>query len=516
VTTSDRTAVVWVPDWPVVAAGAADIAAAVVHANRVVACSASARHEGVRRGLRRREAQARCPELEVIEHDPARDARAFEPVAAAVETLTPRVEIVRPGLCAFATRGPSRYFGGDDALAARVESVVQAACPNALSVACAVGIADGSFAASLAARHGVVVAPGATPAFLAPFPVSVLDRRELADLLQRLGLMTLGDLAALPPADVLGRFGTDGVIAHRLARGLDERPLAARVPAPDLAVQRELDPPAEQVEVAAFAARGLASELHEALAVLGLACARLLIEAETEHGEFLARLWRHEGGLTAAAVAERVRWQLDGWISSGATTAGLTLIRLTPDEVVPASGRQLGFWGGSAEADERAARALVRVQGMLGPSAVTTAVVVGGRAPGDRVRFVPWGDARTDYEAIGRGNRDLLPRNEREPWPGQVPAPAPATVYPHPQPVDVVDADGATVAVTGRGELTGEPVRLNDEPIVAWAGPWPVDERWWDPPAHRRRARLQVVVESGAAYLVAVEGGQWFIEAVYD
>jgi protein ImuB len=347
------------------------------------------------------------------------------------------------------------------------------------------------------------VAPGGTPAFLAPFPVGVLDRPELADLLQRLGIATLGELAALPGPDVLGRFGADGVVAHRLARGLDERPLAARVPAPDLSVQRELDPPAERVEVAAFVARALAAELHDALAERGLACARLLIEAETEHGEALARLWRHDGGFTAGAVAERVRWQLDGWIASGATTAGLSLIRLTPDDVVPASGRQLGFWGGSAEADERAARALVRVQGMLAPDAVATAVVVGGRAPADRVRLVPWGDERVVGEMA-------------EPWPGQVPAPAPATVHPHPVPADVVDADGATVAVTGRGELTGEPARLDTEAVVAWAGPWPVDERWWDPPAHRRRARLQIVVESGAAYLVAVEGGQWFIEAVYD
>src|SRR5438094_214137 len=101
------------PDWPVTAAGfdgAAD-PVAVVFANRVVACSAAARADGVRRGLRRREAQGRSPSVTVVEYDADRDARAFEPVVAAVETVTPRVEIIRPGLCAFATRGPSRYFG---------------------------------------------------------------------------------------------------------------------------------------------------------------------------------------------------------------------------------------------------------------------------------------------------------------------------------------------------------------------------------------------------------------------
>ena len=101
-----RTLVVWCPDWPVTAAGfPASTPVAVVFANRVVACSAAARADGVAREQRRRQAQSRCPGLVVVEHDPARDARAFEPVVVAVEAFCPGVEIVRPGVCAFATRG---------------------------------------------------------------------------------------------------------------------------------------------------------------------------------------------------------------------------------------------------------------------------------------------------------------------------------------------------------------------------------------------------------------------------
>ncbi|MFI6024401.1 Y-family DNA polymerase, partial [Amycolatopsis magusensis] len=63
--------VLWCPDWPVVAACAAEGVpqtrpAAVFSGNRVVACSALARADGVRRGMRRRDAQARCPELVVF------------------------------------------------------------------------------------------------------------------------------------------------------------------------------------------------------------------------------------------------------------------------------------------------------------------------------------------------------------------------------------------------------------------------------------------------------------------
>jgi protein ImuB len=52
--------------------------------------------------------------------------------------------------------------------------------------------------------------------------------------------------------------------------------------------------------------------------------------------------------------------------------------------------------------------------------------------------------------------------------------------------------------------------------VVAWAGPWPADERWWDPATHRRRARFQLLTDDGAAHLAVVEAGRWWLEAVYD
>ena len=68
-----RTLVLWCPDWPVRAWGTdPEEAAAVLEANRVTACSAAAREAGVRLGLRRRDAQARCPELRLLVRDPNR------------------------------------------------------------------------------------------------------------------------------------------------------------------------------------------------------------------------------------------------------------------------------------------------------------------------------------------------------------------------------------------------------------------------------------------------------------
>lgn len=509
-----RTLAAWCPDWPVAAAGldGGAVAVAVVHANRVVACSAVARASGVRRNQRRREAQALCPELEVLPLDRDGEARAFEPVIAALEDTCPRVEVVRPGLCVLAARGPSRYFGGDAPLATRVAEVVGAAARSS----CQVGVADGPFAAALAARTGggLVVLPGETAAFLAPFPVAVLDRPDLADLLRRLGIRTLGDFAALPGERVLARFGPDAALTHRLARGDDERVLDARIPRPDFGVGIELDPPADRLDAAAFAAKTLADKLHAELRSRGLACTRLAISAETEHGERLERLWRHDGALTPAAIAERVRWQIDGWLngpSDGRPSSGIILLRLDPDEVRPDHGRQQGFWGGATAADERAAGALARVQRIVGLDGVATAVLTGGRAPAEQVRLVPWGDAR------GTGDG----RDESGSWPGAVPPPAPATVFDPPLAAVVVDGGGGPVAVTGRVTCTDAPARLSIDgggwsDVRWWAGPWPVDERWWDPPVHRRRARFQVVTVTGTAHLLAVEGGCWWLEATYD
>jgi protein ImuB len=525
-------------DWPVVAAGIPPHEpAVVVRANRVLAASPAARAEGVAAGQRRREAQGRCPALVVVDHDEHRDARRFEPVAAALEAFTPRIELTRPGTAGFTTRGPSRYFGGDDALAACVRAAVDAAlAPFGWSGHARVAVADGAFTATLAARHAdpvLVVAPGDGGAFLAPLPVGVLaglgdDGRALAAVLVRLGLTALGAFAAVDPADVVGRFGAAGAWAHRLARGLDPRPPDAAPPPPELTVETEIDPPADRVDVVAFAAKRLADDLHRRLEQRGLACTRVVIVAETEHGERLERAWRHEGALAAAAVADRARWQLDGWLTGptvGRPTAGVNRLALVPDEVVPGRGRQLGFWGGEAAGADRAARALARVQGLLGPDAVTVPEWRGGRGPAERIVLVPTAAVDlTEPRALvpdgpgldgpGSGGGAVAP------WPGRIPPPAPATVPPVPRPADVVDGADAPVAVDGRGQAAAAPARLSIDggpwaAIEAWAGPWPCEERWWDPAAARRRARFQVVA-GGRAHLLTLEGGRWWVEATYD
>jgi protein ImuB len=154
---------------------------------------------------------------------------------------------------------------------------------------------------------------------------------------------------------------------------------------------------------------------------------------------------------------------------------------------------------------------------------VTRPVLAGGRGPAEQVTLVPFGRPDDPTPAPGRPGAPGPDRPDEpaRPWPGRIPAPSPATVYQPPRPARIADDSGATVTVSGRGLVSAPPARMSADgapwlAVTAWAGPWPVAERWWDPRTARRRARFQLVTDDGAAWLMAVQNGRWLIEARYD
>jgi protein ImuB len=551
-TTPTRIAALWVPDWPVLAAMTshevpAHQPAAVHDGRRVTAVSALARSQGVRRGMRRRHAQESCPDLVLLLADPGREVRFFEPVAAAAETVVSGIEVARPGLILLPAAGASRFHGSEPVLAERLVAEVA----EQTGYEAQVGVADGVGAAILAARGSLVVPSGRAPQLLAHLDVGELvhvataetlpQLPELIDLLRRLGMRTLGDVARLPRADVVARFGRLGVWAHEVAGGTDERPTAVRRLEPDVAVELELDPPVERVEAMAFAARRLAEELHAQLVARGAGCGRLQITARTLDGQELVRTWRTDaalGGLSAARMTDRVRWQLEGWLTGHAVRSGrggrragggaragstgsgadgqdpapapLVRLGLRAEEVVAVGAEQGRLWGDASGADLRAQRAVHRVQGLIGVDAVLGVAVQGGRDLRDQVHLVPWGE---DVAAA---------RPTAPPWPGRLPPPAPATVLQTPVPVQVCSGDGQQVQVSARLELSGEPASVRwhgtdaaDVAVTGWAGPWPLVQRWWGP-APRRQVYLQAALADGRALLLALDDGTWTVEASYD
>ncbi len=251
-----------------------------------------------------------------------------------------------------------------------------------------------------------------------------------------------------------------------------------------------------------------------------MGCTRLAISAVTANGEEMDRVWRCAEPLTEDATADRVRWQLDGWLTrrrDDRPTAPIVTLRLHPVEVVSAGALQLPLWGSSGDEDRlRARRALVRVQGLLGPEAVQVPVLSGGRGPAERITFTALGD-------------EPVPQSDpTQPWPGQLPEPSPVVLLD--DPVEVLDAEGKPVRVTHRGLFSSDPVRLESPghggDLSWWTGPWPVDERWWDPERKPvgRTARAQVLVaadragedEVGRAMLLCYRQSRWYVEGIYE
>ncbi len=523
-----RSLVLWVPDWPVVATtrdgeSPLDAAApiAVIHKGAVLACSAAARADGVRRGQRRRDAQARCPELLVVDADPVRDQRVFAPLVSRVEDLAPGVQLLAPGLCALRARGPARYYGGE---AAAATALAGALIEEGL-VDVRAGVADGPFTAEQAARAATrpsepvrIVPAGEAAAFLSRLPISQLGDEDIVDLLARLGVQTLGQFAALPPERLVERFGPRGARLHALAAGADSRAVTPRTPPPELHREVGFEPPLDLAEQVAFGTRMAADAFITGLGAVDLVCTELRIVVTGERGERSSRVWLHPGAFDAAGVVDRVRWQL----AEQALRSAVAHVRLEPERVEAAAHHVRGLFGSGPE--ERVHHALSRVQAMIGHRGVLTPALGGGRWLRERQVLVPWGDrieqgSVTSGMISGAGARRPGSTPAR-PWPGSLPDPLPSTVFVEPAPVDVVDAEGDMVAVDARGELTAEPAALVVEgrrrEIGTWAGPWPIVERGWDPTRARHAHRFQVVDVVQTAWLLVCEAGVWHAEGRYD
>lgn len=570
-----RTAAVWVPNWPLLVAMLAHNLAATEPAvlqrgRRVYVVSAAARAFGVRRNMTLRAAQELCPQLHIFDEDPDVAAREFEYIAQVVETLVPTVEIIRPGLLLFAARGATKYYGTEDAVCT---AVIEALAEQAQCEA-QVGMANGILATILAARTMQVISEDQTQAFLGPRPLTdltyaaVTNQQQVAlgqflSLQHRLGVKTFADLAVLPHAHVQTRFGDIGAWAHRLASGLDVREQGVTRQEPDITVSSVLDPPVDRIDTAAFAARSLAQELYDVLLAGSVTCSRIEIVATTNAGEEMTRTWRTDdsalGAMSAARITQRVRWQLEGWLTASSLaqqrrltnarkvaksvdrntpdrrTPGeareasenqdvpeqldpvtLTKVQLTAQFVVPTQTHQESLWGRSDGANRRAQSAIERVQDLLGPHAVLALAPAGGHTYQDRVTSGWWATQE--------------PVANDQAWPGQLPSPAPATLFQDPWDITVIDNRNVPIVFNNRLAMSASPyavlqtdprwatsVPAQEIPAVVsnWAGPWPIRTRWWTEQT-QHCIYLQLVLDHQPALLAVFRQGRWYCEGIYD
>jgi protein ImuB len=193
--------------------------------------TAAAEAAGVRPGMRLGEALATCPQLQLVEQDPATAEQAWEEILRRLEDAGFAVEPAEAGTVFFETKGVERLYGGlEPALKRALAAAGSMWAPRA-------GAAERRFAALAAASvarpgQALIVSDDRTRSFLAPLPLTLLPlERERYEDLEELGVRTIGQLAGLPGGAVAERLGPDGRRAWGLARGELDGKVMPRRPA---------------------------------------------------------------------------------------------------------------------------------------------------------------------------------------------------------------------------------------------------------------------------------------------
>jgi protein ImuB len=351
--------------------------------------TAAAEALGVRPQMRLGEALATCPQLVLIEPDPAAAEQAWEEIVCALEDAGFAVDPAALGVAYFETRGVERLYGGLDAALRRALAAVGDQWDGRIGAA---GRRFAALAAASVARPGqlLVVRDEEVGRFLAPLPLSLLPlEQQRYDELEALGVRKLGQLAGLPGGAVAERLGPDGRRAWGLARGGASARVRGRRPPAELAESLEFP---EAIGNELTLRRALGALVETALArperrdrfVRKVALSARLVGGGS---------WRRSLTLREpSAEADRIRIPL---ASRLADLPGPVLeLRIELIELTEPAGRQLELLAAGAEDRSRLSEGLRQVRASTGSGSVCTVVEVApwSRIPETRALFVPRDD----------------------------------------------------------------------------------------------------------------------------
>ena len=195
----------------------------------VLSATYEARAFGVASAMPMMRARRLCPQAVVISPDHAAYAESSAGVMEVFRTVTPLVEPLSLDEAFLEVSGAARRLGG----ARHVGEWVRATVQDEQGITCSVGVATTKFVAKLASARckpdGLLVVPAdEVVAFLHPLPVAALwgVGEKTEDVLVRLGLHTVGDIANTPLATLQRALGNaTGAHLSALSWGRDARPV---------------------------------------------------------------------------------------------------------------------------------------------------------------------------------------------------------------------------------------------------------------------------------------------------
>lgn len=173
-------------------------------------------------------------------------------------------------------------------------------------------------------------------------------------------------------------------------------------------------------------------------------------------------------------------------------------------------------------------RSVARIESFLGQGSVHRGDTCASRIPSRRNHEVPYLLRKTEESASAQISLQKKPSaSAAEAWQGAIPGIG--RLHTTALPARLRTDEGRDISVSGEGSLildtTASALAQEIRPAVLivgdrslsvhqWAGPWLIDEYWWDPSRHTRRAYIQIATEK-SVHLLYRENGQWFEEGNY-
>jgi DNA polymerase-4 len=377
----------------------------------VRAASPEARSYGVCIGMPLRQAEQLCPEALFFAVDAKAEADLARHLLAGLYALAPKVELAEGGEAYVDVDG----LGDPAAFAGRVGAYLH----RRLRSRPALGLGANKFVAATAAmlaaarattvgEPALMLAPrGSERSFLAP--LSLADHLpiggDMTARLKRFGLRTMADFAAMPLAAVEAQFGKEGLIALRLARGEDSRPLVPWQPPQRMEESSSLDPPVDNLEPLLFVARGLVDRLGTRLVEGGHAATvvRLQLELEDEAAapEAILRL------RASMSTGEELWTPVATLLQRQPVTKPVSRVRLRLTGFCPAASRQMDLLARQDGRLEDISRQLMLLSDAHCPDLVRMAEVAPSPSLLDerRHRWTDPADALVQRTKAGRGRR---------------------------------------------------------------------------------------------------------------
>jgi len=516
------------------------------NAARLLAATRKARQAGLETGMTLPQARAILPKLVARGRDRESERAAQEALLEIADSFSPRVEDGGegvayldleglPGLYSLAPREGGEGQGEGGSVSPKTlnstrsperdlaRQIIHSA--EKVGLPARAGIAASKLAARVAAGlpdSPTVVPAGEEATFLAPLPLSRLTPAlEIAQMLERWGLSSIGELAKLPEGEVASRLGETGRELHATACGIDPRPLEARLPPPCFSEGMDLEWPLLSLEPFLFVGRAALNRLLTRLESQALACTRLELLLKLDPDGCDARAIELPAPTRdAKTLVTLVRLELEAR-PPGSPIVGF-LFTARPDR--PRSA-QLSLFGPAALSPDRLATTIARLASMLGGDRIGSPRAVDGQRP-ERYTITSFAPSPPPALALPpQSGRGLLSvRVLRPPVALEVITDSRQSTVDSRQ-SEIAERGGRGDAETrGRGERPISLKSINSDgafqitgTVKVAAGPWRMEEGWWtSDPADRDYWDIEL--SDGALYRVYRDrvSGSWFADGIYD